>query len=129
MEMQHVMPGKERHNKCCANNGDDKMDRGVIAEIVAAAETNPFIVQIDHLANVHPRLAAKKDVEKDTRICLLPVFTLRLYPNNIGESVSESVGLFKLHVQKPCEHTTVLSIACSHVQLWYIVVYDCLKVY
>ena len=42
----------------------------------------------------------------------------------VSESVNESVGPSELHVQKPCERTTVQSIAYSHVQLWYIVVYD-----
>ena len=59
-----------------------------------------------------------------------PVFTLGLhiYHNNIGEwvseSVSQSVSPSELHVQKSCACTTVQSIECSHVQLWYIAVYD-----
>ena len=51
-----------------------------------------------------------------------------LYPNNVGEWVSkwvsQSMGPSELHVQKFGEHITAQSIAFSHVQLLYIVVYD-----
>ena len=40
----------------------------------------------------------------------------------ISQSVSQSVRPSEL-VQKSHEHTTVQSIDCNHVQLWYIVVY------
>ena len=60
--------------------------------------------------------------------CMLewfPVFTLSLWGNNVGKSVwGPSVSQSEVHVQKSCERTKVQSIACSHVQLWYIAIYD-----
>ena len=65
MEMLHLMSGTEKHIDGGASKMD--LDRGLIAEVVAAAEPNPFISQIDQLVNIHSVITGEKDVKKDPR--------------------------------------------------------------
>ena len=46
--------------------------------------------------------------------------TVMLVSQSISQSVSQSVS----QSEKSCECTTVQTIACGHVPLWYIAVYD-----